>query len=155
MNPRKRNTVLTVLAVLLVLFIWGQSLLPTEDSAAESGWVLELVTPVLELFVGKGRVTDHLVRKLAHFTEFTALGLVFTLLFGWGQSWKRKLLACNLGLIAALLDETVQLFSHRGSQVQDIWLDFAGVVFGSLLALAYMCMRGRLHNGKLKMESGK
>ena len=142
----KRTVILTVLLVLLLLFIWGNSLLPTEHSAAESGWVRRLVTPVLELFVGRGRVTDHLVRKIAHFTEFTALGAVLTLLFGWGRSLRWKLLSANFGLIAALLDETVQLFSHRGSQVQDVWLDFGGVVFGSLLALGAMLLlerRGR------------
>ena len=35
-----------------------------------------------------------------------------------------------LGLFAAFLDETLQLFSGRGSMVADVWLDFAGVVCG-------------------------
>ena len=122
-------------------------MLVTAESAAESRWVTNLITPVLELFVGEGNVTDHLVLKITHFTEFSALGLLLTLLVGWNGSWKRRLLACNLGLIAALLDETVQIFSLRGSQVQDVWLDFAGVVFGSLAALLFlMCKNKRKKN---------
>ena len=31
---------------------------------------------MLELFTGKGNVTDHLVRKLAHFCEYAALGVL-------------------------------------------------------------------------------
>ena len=42
------------------------------------------------------------------------------------KKWKK----CLLGLLAAFLDETLQLFSGRGSMVADVWLDFAGVVFG-------------------------
>ena len=40
-----------------------------------------------------------------------------------------------LGLMTALTDETIQLFSlGRSSQVTDVWIDFAGVVTGTLLA---------------------
>ena len=42
----------------------------------------------------------------------------------------RVICACLLGLLAAFLDETLQIFSGRGSMVADVWLDFAGVVFG-------------------------
>ena len=39
------------------------------------------------------------------------------------------------GLMTALTDETIQLFSPgRSSQVTDVWIDFAGVVTGTLLA---------------------
>ena len=128
--------VLLALIVLTLLFIWGNSLLNREQSSGESAWVMQLIAPFLELFVGKGNVTDHLVRKLAHFTEFALLGLE---LFFWfyGQLKKRKsalLLAMTHGLFAALTDETLQLFSGRGSQVLDVWLDFAGTTAGAALA---------------------
>ena len=71
-----KKTILTVLLVLMLLFIWGHSMVPAEASAAESGRVGALLTPFLELFVGKGNVTDHLVRKLAHFSEYAALGVL-------------------------------------------------------------------------------
>ena len=134
---KKRRIALLIAIVLTLAFIWGNSLLNREQSSDESAWVLQLVTPVLELFVGKGRVTEHLVRKLAHFAEFALLG--FELLFWFsGVREKRKdmlLLAMAHSLFAALTDETIQLFSARGSQVQDVWLDFAGATTGAAFAL--------------------
>ena len=134
---KKRRIALLIAIVLTLAFIWGNSLLNREQSSDESAWMLQLVSPVLELFVGKGRVTEHLVRKLAHFAEFALLGFE---LFFWfsGVREKRKemlLLAMAHGLFAALTDETIQLFSARGSQVQDVWLDFAGATTGAAFAL--------------------
>ncbi len=150
MNPlhKRRNLILTILLLLLLAFIWGQSLMSAEESTAESDWVLELATPVLELFVGKGNVTDHLVRKLAHFSEYAALGAVLLLRFGWERNRKRRLVCVHLGLCAALIDETLQLFSGRGSQLPDVWLDFGGVIFGALLAAGALTLAERKTSGR-------
>ena len=41
------------------------------------------------------------------------------------------------GLLTALTDETIQLFSPgRSSQVLDVWLDFMGVLAGLLVCAA-------------------
>ena len=70
MRGKKISTALLLLAILAALaFIWGNSLDSTVESAAKSGRVGELLRPLLELVVGQGGVTDHLVRQLAHFTE--------------------------------------------------------------------------------------
>ena len=134
---KKQRTVLLSAIILTLAFIWGNSLLSREQSSGESAWVLQLVTPFLELFAGKGNVTEHLVRKLAHFTEFALLGLELFFWFSQKRGKKKEalLLAMAHGLFAALTDETIQLFSGRGSQVQDVWLDFAGVTAGALTAL--------------------
>jgi len=134
---KKRRLALLIAIILTLAFIWGNSLLNREQSSDESAWVLQLVTPILELFIGKGSVTEHLVRKLAHFTEFSLLGFE---LFFWFSAVREKgkeilLLAMAHGLFAALTDETIQLFSARGSQVQDVWLDFAGATTGASFAL--------------------
>lgn len=50
----------------------------------QSGRVGELLRPLLELVVGQGGVTDHLVRKLAHFTEYAVLGALLLLLTAVG-----------------------------------------------------------------------
>ena len=71
----------------------------------------------------------HILRKLAHFTEFLSLGGLSTgLLLLLGQRKPHPLLhlLCG-GFFVAAIDETIQIFSHRGSQLQDVWLDFAGV----------------------------
>ncbi len=156
------NWIWIVLAVLLLAFIWGNSLLSVAQSTVESRWVLKLVTPLLEKFVGVGNVTDHLVRKIAHAVEFTALGFVLYWLFRWtdrrrapgifggpngfgngasrgsrsGSPSAVRILpsAALSGFFAGFLDETIQLFTGRGAQISDVWLDFAGVSAGVLVA---------------------
>ena len=109
-------------------------------------------------------ITDHLVRKTAHFVEFAVLGGLLCLVCkvcmvtggepgvgepggksggeSGGEPTKsgvvRAVCACLLGLLAAFLDETLQLFSGRGSMVADVWLDFAGVVCGVAAVAAGM-----------------
>lgn len=138
-RPWPGNTWKYVLAVLTLAFIWGHSMMPIPSSQAESLRVGVWLTPFLELFVGSGNVTDHLVRKLAHFTEFAILG--FQLLFlprrrsSPPPSWKDAARAAELGFFAAFLDESIQMFSGRGDQIIDVWLDLAGAVFGVLAAM--------------------
>ena len=163
---KKGKTVLLVLVALMLAFIWGHSLMSVEQSGAESLQVVEMLKGVFSRVCGLlgigGAVeavwiTDHLVRKTAHFVEFAVLGGLLCLVCkvcmvtggesevgksvgksGVGESGGeptksgvvRAVCACLLGLFAAFLDETLQLFSGRGSMVADVWLDFAGVVCG-------------------------
>lgn len=72
-------------------------------------------------------LTDHIVRKLAHFCEYALEGFLLTLClrvytrhFFVHISW--PILG---GLLTALTDETIQMFSDgRSSQLTDVWLDF-------------------------------
>ncbi|MBR4425404.1 MAG: VanZ family protein [Oscillospiraceae bacterium] len=129
-KERERNWSPWLLAatVVALLLIWGQSLLPVSSSSSESGWVLNIiVNPVLRIF-GLGEMGHGLLRKLAHVTEFALLGFWLILLLRG-----KCLIALMIGFLAAALDESIQLFSDRSAEVQDIWIDFAGVVLGSLL----------------------
>ena len=116
-------------------FIFQNSMESVAQSEEKSTAVMEKVCFLLERVVGKGNVTDHLVRKLAHFFEFSVLGIEMSALSFLHHSPRRSLyfsvtLPLFCGLIAALTDETIQIVSARGSQVQDVWLDFAGVCVG-------------------------
>lgn len=127
--------VFTVLIILLLLFIWGNSCLPKQISSQESGRVTEVLRPLLETLFGEGRITEHFVRKLAHFTEYAALGCVSAL---WMLSLPVKTVwrigYCAMGsLIVALLDETIQIFSGRGPMIRDVWLDFGGAICGGAI----------------------
>lgn len=137
--------VLIILLILLLGFIWGHSCMSVSESRNESSRVMEFVKPLLEIFVGKGHVTLHLVRKLAHFTEFAALGGVLALLMP--VSWKGRGISASCALLAGFLDETIQLFSGRGDQISDVWLDFSGALFGilvlSLLQLFFLRLKQR------------
>jgi len=161
-TKKNRPVVRAVVVVLVLAFIWGNSVLSVSRSTQESRWVLNLVTPLLEPFVGAGNVTDHLVRKLAHFVEFTALGIALFCLFvracrrrgprfggASGSSsggpasdvtgsarpgWKAALYALQGSFFAAFLDETIQHFTGRGDRITDVWLDLAGAASGILFA---------------------
>ena len=133
---RKRlwNTLLGVLLVLTLCFIWGNSLLSRENSAAFSGKVVELLTPIFSSLSMEGP-DEHVIRKLAHFTEYAILGLELAALFfiNRGRSFKSVCLSALCALAAASADETIQLFSGRAAMLKDVLLDFSGALTGILL----------------------
>ena len=51
-NVRRTRRFLLLLLAVWLLFIWVHSMIPARSSAAESRWVGQLITPVLELFTG-------------------------------------------------------------------------------------------------------
>ncbi len=126
------SLVLLVLITATLVFIWTNSMEAPAESSEKSQWVMKLLAPFLELFVGKGNVTEFLVRKLAHFCEFGLLGCELSLML---ILRKRQTLQwyVNIGMFAfvvAALDETIQIFAERGSSLVDVWIDFAGAVTG-------------------------
>ena len=126
---RRASRILTVCVGAWLLVIWGQSCMPAVHSGAESGALLTVVQRLLP------HMTDHILRKCAHFGEYALLG-VFTaaaLRTGAHFSWVAALLP---GTFAALCDETIQLFvPGRSGQITDVWLDTAGYLTGALLTL--------------------
>ena len=124
--------VLTALIVATICFIWGNSLKSRSESQLLSLGVLRWIRPLLGAILSPENVTDHLIRKLAHFTEFCALGAEMTLLAALlhKRSVQSALNCLFAGLVVAELDETIQIYSARGSQVSDVLLDFGGVAAG-------------------------
>lgn len=140
--------VLIVIVVATLLFIWRNSIQSVNESQKKSLSVGEVIKPVLEVFVGAGNVTDYLIRKLAHFTEFFMLGgeLVALLIIRQRVRYQAIIKCLLFVLIAAVIDETIQLFSHRGSQVQDVILDFIGGTTGIMFVSLIYRMVGQIKN---------
>ncbi len=136
-NRKKTATfVLAVLIILQLAFIWGQSFMNSADSSAESSRILKIVTPFFEIFLGKGNVTENIVRKIAHFAEFSVLGILFESLVFVRE--KRSFIyhanAFLCGIAAAVADEAIQLFSDgRSGEIRDVLIDSAGALSGVLL----------------------
>ena len=130
---KKHFTLYLCLVLLNLAFIWGNSLVPGDVSGEISGGIFEMVSDLFVVFGDKGQLV---LRKLAHFSEFTALGFFLTgLLRNWGLR-ERLSPPLLLGLAAACMDETIQIFSPgRGSSLIDVWIDFGGVCMGFLLSL--------------------
>ena len=125
--------IVCVLTALTVIFIFSRSIPDKVDSDKESSRVVEL----FELVFGKGNVNAKFVRKLAHFTEFAALGAELSVLL-WvlrKKSFQAYLNVTFTASAVALCDETIQIFSGRGPRVQDVWLDISGAAFGIALLL--------------------
>ena len=132
-RTEKRWRICTVLLIANLVFIWGNSLLPGEISGAFSDWVKEIVT---SLFPGDGSGAPGggLLRKIAHFTEFAALGMLLT--WRMGMLNKHSIRALALGAGAACVDETIQRFiPDRGPSIRDVCIDTCGVMAGMMLLL--------------------
>lgn len=148
---RGNKRIWTVLIILTLAFIWGNSLLPPQASWAVSDTVqriLSYFTPVEAPSDGAEGFWGAVVRKLAHFTEFCVLGGLLRLRFyGTRRAPWLPLLA---GLLAALTDETIQYYTGRTSLVFDVWIDFAGTAVGVLLLT---CLPQRRERGVPRAQS--
>ena len=129
------------LIALILCFIWGNSLLPGEISGKVSDWVKERLAALLPGEVPGVTTGGGLLRKIAHFTEFAALGASLTWRFGMLE--KRKSNALAFGALAACVDETIQLFvPDRGPAIRDVVIDTCGVLEGmSMLLLLHIFTR--------------
>lgn len=130
-----------------VLFIWHNSMENAEVSAGRSGRVTETVNELLES-LGKETVTEHFIRKLAHFSEYGLEGVLTVLLFVvYCFKPKKSVVASILmGLSTAVVDESIQFFSAgRAPGFLDVCIDMAGFICGMLFMTAgyYMIQTGR------------
>lgn len=144
------RVIFTFALIACIVFIFSNSMQIGDVSESASGRVLLLMKKVFTRLGMPGaanHLTDHIVRKLAHFCEYALEGFLLTLClrvytrhFFVHISW--PILG---GLLTALTDETIQMFSDgRSSQLTDVWLDFSGAMAGILvglfcLALCRMC----------------
>ena len=109
-------------------FIFGNSLLPKEESASVSGGVQGIIesivgedSPIAEFF-------RLYLRKIAHVTEFALLAIEVTLLrFLYDKrSLSSFLHSLSFGLLVGVTDESLQILTDRGPMVSDVLLDFSG-----------------------------
>lgn len=119
-----------LLTLLFVLVIWGNSLVPGEGSGSLSLAVMEAVHSVLRsVGLPYEWVTNFLVRKTAHFTEYFVLGLIASQALDPKRAVSRGSIAATAVLCAFVpsVDETIQLFvAGRAGQVADVLLDCCG-----------------------------
>ena len=74
---KKRQWFWTILIVFYVGFIFNNSITPAAESSRQSGRVLAMVLAVLQAAGLDGAVvTEHFIRKMAHFTEYFLLGVL-------------------------------------------------------------------------------
>lgn len=126
-----------ILAVAMVAVIWGNSLVPGTGSSGISLTVMEAAHDVLRaLGLPCEWLTNFIVRKTAHFTEYAVLGILVSQALDPRHAVDVRALGLT-ALICVLvpsIDETIQLFvSGRSGQVTDVLLDCCGAATGILL----------------------
>ena len=152
-----RNKKFTVLAAVIMVFIFAQSALPSELSSEESGVIVDLIMRVIEGILPYGReAIVFAVRKGAHFMEYLILGAVLVpavkewseapRLSGGGADLPEAApgllmaggapAAWLIGTAYAVTDEFHQSFvPGRSCEFRDIVIDSCGVLTGVLAAL--------------------
>ena len=143
--------ILTVLSVLAVGFIFYNSAQNADESEQASSAVLESVNAMLRSLGLSAELSEHFIRKLAHFTEYSALGwLLGGAVYSYAPDARRLLMiAPATGLCVAVCDELIQLSSQgRSCQFSDVILDFSAVLTAVLLLALILCVRARKRKTK-------
>jgi VanZ family protein len=142
----KKKAIWTAVTVLYVLFIFSNSMKPSDISSADSGWVLRVAQESFgSMGISAKWLTEHIIRKTGHFSEYTLLGiLLYESIRSYGFTAERRyFIRLTTGFMVPFVDETIQLMVEgRSGQISDVWLDCGGVAFGILLA-AFLLKYGR------------
>ena len=136
-----------VVTCLMVLLIWGNSMVPGTGSGSLSLSIMEAVRGFLR---GMGLpyewVTNFVVRKCAHFTEYMVLGILATHAFDIEglRTFDVLLPTAVFLLLIPSIDETIQLFvPGRSGSPRDVAIDLAGAATGALLTWLFHRARTR------------
>jgi VanZ family protein len=136
MNLHKGKTIFTILTVIFTLFIFHNSLFPGPESSRQSQNVMDFVNNLLASWKIHYSFTEHIIRKLGHFTEYCAFGTLLTQTIRMYQAEKTQSLFMELFilLLIPVCDEFIQAFvSGRGSSIADVLLDFISGMFAMLI----------------------
>ena len=137
----KRKTVAIVLLICIIatyFIIYGSSMKSPKESGDLSQSVTDAIKPILDADNSiPDDVFEFRLRKFAHFFEFMVLSVEITVLYIILQKTPpcltHSLIIVFLIMASALLDETLQIFSQRGSAVTDVWIDSSGGITGTVL----------------------
>ena len=130
----------TVVLLIWIGIIWGHSMMPGDVSSDESGFVAQILKPLL-VFLGftDPKRRTYIVRKVAHFTEYAILAMLsrhFVRVRGLSRA-KSLLVLSVLLFVTPAIDEFIQSFvPGRSCNIKDVCIDVSGGVTGHVL---YQC----------------
>ena len=137
-----KKRILSILILLNLALIWGNSMLTGISSEAVSGGMLALLGRFLPVLLTEAGHT--LLRKAAHFSEFALLGLLYC---GRHRLVKGEapVHLMGFGLAVACIDETIQIFTPgRASSLIDVWIDASGFALGLLLIVIFYTISNKI-----------
>ncbi|MFH2117455.1 MAG: VanZ family protein [Bacillota bacterium] len=143
-----KSKVFVVLSIIMTMIIWLNSLMPASVSSEQSGFIVGIINSVFE-WIGISidqSLLSVIVRKLAHFLEFTVLGFLFFNVHFKVNNRKNMIFAISLGIVIAIIDECIQIFvDGRAFMITDIGIDSIGVIVGSFIGLL-ICIKYKRKN---------
>ena len=158
------SSITILLTVFWICFIFSNSAETAEESSSKSETVQEIVNEVIESVGGEGNVTEHTVRKFAHFFEFAVLSALFTadllalgllpfpLKKSYSLLWLLFPLLASTGLAA--IDEALQNFSDgRGPSIKDVGIDSLGALCGLCASFLLILLISVLYSNKKSNKS--
>ncbi len=135
------RVIFMILTALSIAFAFVHSMMPASVSSAESNGFAMLLRNSLRFFGVTPHAVPGLVRKLAHFTEFSVIGAMLTSCaysFDRIKPYRYLIQIFFTGLLTAVIDETIQLFVEgRAGMIADVWIDFSGVLTGTAVMLLF------------------
>lgn len=140
---------------LLIAFIFYNSSLDAVQSSGMSSPLAEGIKQLLHLPYDVESI-EFFIRKLAHFSEYAALGGLVALAQHF-QPIKKipAALIYTFFLIIPVIDENIQRFSlGRSCEIRDMLIDASGYIFGLVLVILILeFLLKRRHFKHVKMES--
>ena len=154
----------------VTLLIWGNSMRTSTQSAQQSGSLLAFLTPWLTALGIQPEGFHSILRKLAHFSEYGLLGVLWTMELWLGPHREKRRGAMELWrgphrgkrrgamerlsfcMLTAFLDETIQLFvPGRSGEIRDVWIDTAGAWTGIVITTCLVCIAMKFRNRNKNM----
>ena len=133
-KSKPKAIVFWILSAAVMAIVFWLSSNTAYDSAQQSGWLMELIKKI----ISGTFLTEHIIRKIAHFTEFALLGFLFNFSFLFTYGKPKRIISLSLTSLYALTDEIHQIFVEgRSCQFIDWVIDTCGAAAG-LLAFAVL-----------------
>ena len=139
----------------VTLLICGNSMRTSTQSAQQSGSLLAFLTPWLTALGIQPEGFHSILRKLAHFSEYGLLGVLWTMELWLGPHREKRRGAMerlSFCMLTAFLDETIQLFvPGRSGEIRDVWIDTAGAWTGIVITTCLVCIAMKFRNRNKNM----
>jgi Predicted integral membrane protein len=159
-NRQKRmRTIVWIPVVIWMVVIFCFSSQTAGESTKVSGKTIQIIAQKVYPQFGEKTVRQqqlliqnlqHIVRKIAHFMEYTILGILVTIAFLPYKIKTRNMFLVSLFgcVLYASSDEFHQMFvPGRGPGVRDVLIDSCGALFGIIIILSIT------HRNKMKKHT--
>ncbi len=156
-----RKTILRiVLIILLGLTFYTIFQLSGEDATESGSRSGSLMRQIIDIFPGTKNLTNEekekivedaqpIIRKIAHFSIYTVVGLLTMSLVSTYQINQKKRIGITIGIGAlyAMSDEFHQYFvPGRSAELRDVLIDTSGVIIGMLIIIAIITIYKKIES---------